>query len=362
MSDAREPAAAAGAMEGGGYYTEHSAPQQAYGELGFEWLEEAARTVPAPPDGEPLTVADLGAAGGGSSLEPMRRAIAAYREGDPGRPVVVVHTDIASDDFSALFDLVHGSPDSYLRAPDVYALAAGASFYERLFPDGHLSLAWCSIAVHWLSAVPRPIPDHVYCAFARGDVRDALREQSASDWRAFLRHRAAELRSGGRLVVIGGAALDDGSSGAEGLMTMADGALRELVAAGTLRDDEYARMTIPTWNRTTAEFLAPFEDGEAGPLELRRHATRTLADPYLARYEAGGDVDAYAADVAGFFHAAFEPSLWAALDPDRDPAALASAFDDRLRAAIAADPRAAACSWHVVALDLARVVRGGRTG
>jgi hypothetical protein len=34
-----------GRMEGHGYYTSHSEAQQAYGELGIEWLEQAAAEV-----------------------------------------------------------------------------------------------------------------------------------------------------------------------------------------------------------------------------------------------------------------------------------------------------------------------------
>ena len=344
-----------GAMEGGGYYTEHSQPQEAYGELGFEWLEAA--TGEAPADGT-VVIADMGAAGGGNSLEPMRRAIAAVRARRADAPVIVVHTDIPANDFRALLELVASSPRSYLRGVEgVYALAEGRSFFERLFPDDHLAVGWSSIAVHWLSAVARPIDGHVYCSFATGAARDALRAQSAADWRAFLAARAAELRPGGRMVVVGGAALDDGSSGAEGLMDMANTALGGLVSVGLLAEDEYARMTIPTWNRTEAEFVAPFAAGEAGGLELRRHTLRTLDDPYLAAYRSDGDADAFATAVAGFFQAAFEPSLWSALDPSRDGparAVLATRFNGRLRTAIAADPGRAACTWHVVVLDIAR--------
>ncbi len=350
---AADPRAAAGRMEGGGYYTAHSQAQEAYGELGFEWLEQAAAEVAAPPAPLPFVICDMGAAGGGNSLEPMRRALAARPAGEPA---LVVHTDIPTNDFSALFELVATSPRSYLAGADgVVALAAGRSFYERLLPDRVLSLGWSSIAVHWLSAVPRPIPDHIYSSFATGEVRDALRERSAEDWRAFLDARTAELRPGGRLIVVGGAALDDGRSGAEGLMDMAAAALRAQAEAGTLRDSELARMTIPTWNRTTAEFVAPFEPG--APLHLRRQAARSLPDPYLAAYRDSGDLDRYVDDVAGFFRAAFEDSLWAALDADRDqPArdAVAAGFHEAMRAAIRAQPDRASCTWHVVVLDIER--------
>lgn len=346
--------AAAGRMEGGGYYTAHSEAQESYGELGFEWLEQAAADVDPPAPPLPFAIADMGAAGGGNSLEPVRRALAARR--DPG-PALVVHTDIPGNDFSALFELVVDSPQTYLDE-NVFALAEGRSFYERLFPDGFLSLGWSSIAVHWLSRVPEPIPDQIYCSFATGPAREALRAQSARDWRGFLEHRARELRPGGRMVVVGGAARDDGSSEAEGLMEAANSALRTLVEADALAEDEYERMTIPTWNRTTAEFVEPFEAGGLdGALELRRHAARWLPDHYFEAFSSDGDLDRYTQSVAGFFRAAFEQSLWASLDAAREPAArdkIGERFRTLLRERIASDPERAACRWHVVVLDIAR--------
>jgi hypothetical protein len=345
-------------MERGGYYAEHSAPQAAYGSLAMGWLEAAAGEVEPPRLGDPLVVADLGAADGGNSLQPMRRAVTALRERFPTPPVLVVHTDIPGNDFSSLFELIEHAPESYLLCASVFALAAGRSFYERLFPDRFVSLAWSSIAVHWLSRVPEPIHDHIYCSFATGTARDALRAQSEADWQAFLGHRAAELRSGGRLIVSGGAAADDGASGAEGLMTMANDALAQLEDARELRSAERERMTIPTWNRTVAEFLAPFDSrAHTDGLDLRRHTFCTLPDPYMSAYKQNGDLDRYSTAVADFFRAAFEPSLWAQLDPNRDATErkqLAAGFHERLRASIAADPRRAATSWHVLLMEIAR--------
>jgi hypothetical protein len=66
---------------------------------------------------------------------------------------------------------------------------------------------------------------------------------------------------------------------------------------------------------------------------------------------------AYRDAVTGFFRAAFEPSLWSALDPGRnapDVAAVADAFRREFGQQIAADPAAASCTWHVVILDIAR--------
>lgn len=344
--------AGTGRMEGHGFYTAHSQAQEAYGELGLEWLEQAAAEVDPPAPPLPFVIADLGAAGGGNSLAPMRRALAARR--GPGA-ALVVHTDIPGNDFTALFDLVTGSPESYLGDPEVFATAEARTFYEPLFPPGFLSLGWSSIAVHWLSRVPMPMPDHIYCSFAHGRAREALRARSAEDWDAFLSCRSQELRPSGRLIVVGGAATEDGSSGAEGLMEIANEALRALVEAGALDAADHARMTIPTWNRSTAEFLAPFESGGVeGGLELRRHAARSLPDPYLAAYRADGDLDRYVESVASFFRAAFEDSLWAALGGRSRDAEVKAGFARLLREGIAAAPERAACEWHVVVLDIAR--------
>jgi hypothetical protein len=342
-----------GRMEGHGYYTQHSQAQQAFGWLALDWFEHAATGVLPPDHGLPFVIADFGAAGGGSSLEPMRRALDARSA--PG-PALVVHTDIPSNDFSTLFELVESSPETYLR-PGVFAYAAGRSFYERLFPDDVLSLGWSSIAVHWLSRVDVALPDHIYSTFARGDVRKALQRQSARDWRTFLDHRAHELRASGRLIVLGGARADDGTSGAEGLMDAVNSSLQAVVHAGLLRESEYRRMLIPTWNRTLAEFAEPFgEDQLRGRLALRRREMRSLPDPYYEVYQRDGDLDRYVDAVVGAFRAAFEESLWATIDPDRDDAArrhIRAAFTEELRRLVADAPQRCRTTWRVAILDIA---------
>jgi hypothetical protein len=206
--------------------------------------------------------------------------------------------------------------------------------------------------------VPEPIPDHIYCSRATGSARRALEEQSRDDWAAFLTHRASELQPGGQLVVVGGAAADDGASGAEGLMNTANAVLLELVVDGLLDAAEYASMTIPTWNRTRGEFLAPLQDGPlAQAFRLEEHDLLALPDTLLAQYERTGDAGAFAEAVSTFFGAAFGPSLYSALDDTREPSdvrELTSEFESRLAARIAADPPSAETHWHVVTLRLTR--------
>ncbi len=266
----------------------------------------------------------------------------------------MVHTDIPTNDFSALFETVEHDPDTYLRLDDVYALAAGRSFYGRIFPPESLTLAWSAIAVHWISRVPKPIQGHVYSTFATGAVADAFREQSAADWRIFLESRAAELRPGAEMVVVGGANQDDGRSGAEALMNALDVAIRAEVASGALTQDEYDRMSIPTWNRTLAEFTAPFDGDDIG-LTLLEAELDFAPDAYLAAYRDDHDAPKFGTAVSGFLRAFTEPSLFGGL---ARAAGATSTIADRVYARVAeaatADPEAMETLWHVAVLRIAK--------
>lgn len=350
---------ASGVMARGGFYNAHSQPQHSAAEFGLALFEQAAASVPLPVAGLPLVIVDYGAAQGRNSLGPMRAAIAAIRTRAGGTlPISVVHTDIPGNDFSALFILLATSPQSYLAgAADVCAYAAGRSFYQRLFAPAQVGLGWSAIAVHWLSAAPATVPGHIWAPRGNPDVQAAFARRSAEDWAAFLGHRAAELCPGGRIVVIGGAADEQGQSGADGLMDLANAALARLVEQGLLRPAERARMVVPTWNRRPVDFLAPFGTPQAAGLAVGAHGLHVLPDQFWAAYQADGDLAQYARSYVGFFDAAFAPSLLSALDPDRtapDRTAIAAALDEALRKLIEVSPRQASCRWHVMVLELTK--------
>ena len=348
-----------GVMEGKGFYNKHSRPQHSAVAFGLPLLERAVEAVPLPDPGEVFRIADYGVAGGHNSMEPVQTIIEGIRRrASEDLAVSVFHTDIATNDFDSLFALL-SSPDSYLqRTSDVFAYAAGESFYERLFPASQVHIGWNAIAVHWLSRVPATIPDHIWSNRAKGAVKEAFARQSEQDWRSFLDHRGHELRPGGRLVVLGGASDANGSSGAEGLLDMANAALQEMVDGDMLRAGEYERMVIPTYNRTLEEFEAPFSGlSVASVLELESSSEISLPDPFWPEYEHSRDARAFGADYAGFFRAAFGPSLFAALDTDRSSQErnkITETFDASLQDKVAADPATAKCAWRVALLLIAK--------
>jgi hypothetical protein len=129
-----------GKMMGHGVYGRHSLAQYSAGNFGLPGLERAARAAAAAHGARPVVIADLGAAGGRNELHPMTVAIETLRDAGVTAPITVVHTDIPTNDFSALFETVEHDPDTYLRLDDVYTLAAGRSFYGRIFPPEALTL------------------------------------------------------------------------------------------------------------------------------------------------------------------------------------------------------------------------------
>jgi hypothetical protein len=351
------------AMVGSGYYNAHSQQQDDANAVALPMLAGAAAAASLPAPGQPVVVADYGASQGQNSLLPMRTVIATLRQRlAPDAPISIVHTDLPSNDFSALFTLLAESPDSYLRgAAEVYPGAIGRSFYQPLFPSGQVTLGYSAIAVHWLSAAPCPIPGHIWPPRAKGAVRAAFTARARADWETFLACRARELQPGGRLVVISGLADAAGHSGAEGLLDLANAVLQELVAAGILPAATYQQMVLPMYYRTMEEYTAPFNTPPAsGPdqsLQLIASESVALADVFWARYQTSGDLQAYAAAYTGFLRAFTEPTLFGSAAPTAQPqssAQLADAFYSRVQERILAAPERVRCAWQIALLHITK--------
>jgi hypothetical protein len=359
-SSQRTTASADAVMKGHGFYNKHSRPQQKANSLGLPLLERAVEEMTVPQGAEPAAVADFGAAQGRNSLGPMRLAVEKIRRRTTAStPIVVVHTDLPQNDFGSLFALVEASPESYLRSVEnVFALAAGKSFYERIFPDGYLSLGWTAISVHWLSKVPCNIPDHVYAQRAGQRVRKAYAEQASEDWQRFLGHRARELRPGGELIVVAVTTDDTGSTGGECLMDLTNEPVLAMVDAGFIRPEEYRRMNMPAYHRTMDEFTEPLRSGTLTEDLILKEGTRAVfPDQLWPEYEQTGDANAFAAWYTEFMRAFTEAPLFAGLDADRTPAdreRLANDYFERMKSLIEANPERARWDWHVALLRVAK--------
>ncbi|MGB3484053.1 MAG: SAM-dependent methyltransferase [Mycobacterium sp.] len=301
-------------------YTESSRLQAAGLSTAISFFEESAQTVPLPPAPQPIVIADYGAATGHNSLLPIAAALKKLRARTRSEhAVLVAHTDVATNNFTALFQTLSEDPDSYLRHdPATFASAVGRSFYSQILPSDSVTLGWSSYACHWLSSAPGPVPGHVQVAYCQDEaVKAAYARQAALDWHEFVAFRGRELCPGGRLVVLTMAIDEDGGFGYRLLLDAIVEALRTLREGGFISESEQARMSIPVVGRSAKDFLAPFAPrGRFEDLAVDRVEVFRGEDRAWSRYQVDHDEAAFGAQWASFSRLSVFPALAAGLDGD----------------------------------------------
>ena len=354
-------------MLGHGFYNKHSHEQGKANTYGLPLLVEAVNGIDFGQIGDEFRIADYGSAQGQNSLLPMKTVIAETkkRAGDSGRtaiPISVTHTDLPTNDWATLFQTVLFSTESYLAGVrDVFCFASGTSIYRQIFPPNHIALGYSAITTHWLSRKPCNIPNEIWSVRTTGSIHDTWAKQAKADWNAFLQYRALEMQPPARLVIIASGADAQGTSGAEGLIDLANSVLQHLVKEGTLYPDEYEQMAIPTYYRTTQEWKAPLIPGsdfmKASGLSLIHFEERVLADTYFEQYQQNRDAKAFAEAYTGFFKAAFEPCLFAGLLDSRTPQRrqdVIDSFSQGLQSGLAQDPEKYSCRWFLQLMVIAK--------
>ena len=319
-------------------YTARSRLQAAGLQPAIKIFEQAASVVPLPTPPQPIVIADYGASTGHNSLLPIGAAIAVLRKRTrPEHSILVAHTDVPDNDFTAMFRTLADDPDTYLRKDAAtFASAVGRSFYTQIVPSNSVNLGWSSWAIQWLSRVPAPIPDHVQVAYSSDEgVRAAYFKQAAQDWHEFVAFRGRELCPGARLVVMTMALGEEGESGFRPLLSALVDTIDELAAGEVLSEDEVHRMCIPMVARSEADFLAPFAPkGRFEQLEIEHLEVFNAEDRFWAQYQSDGDAQAFGAQWAAFLRASVFPTLVSALEGGvADPRSVQ--FFDRLEAGVA---------------------------
>lgn len=339
-------------MLGHGFYNKHSHAQAKANSYALPLIIEAISRINLEGIGSQFRIADYGSAQGQNSLLPMKTAISqirtlAAKSQNPGIPISVTHTDLPTNDWTTLFQTVLSSPDSYLVGErDVFCFASGTSVYQQIFPPNNIAFGYSAIVEHWLSRKPCDIPNEIWSVRATGKVHEIWAAQAKADWHAFLQCRALEMQQTAQLLIVGSGADAQGNSGAEALMDLANHVLQELVKEGTLEEAEYKQMAIPTYYRTAEEWKEPF--GEIATLSLNYFEELRLPDLLLEKFEQDGNAQAFAQAYTEFFKAAYEPCLFVSLRGTRTPQsrqAVIDSFSEKLRAALARDPKKYSCHW-----------------
>src|SRR4051794_10156796 len=152
------------AMRGAGYYSSNTVGAKAVIDKVGDLVVDAIGRMPDIAEARPFSIADFGAADGGTSLDLMRRMIDSIRARDPDRQITITYTDLPHNDFAALFRLTQGllgrqTGTPLADLPGLFIFGSGTSFYRQIVPDGSLSFGFSATAMHWLSARPCMIKD-----------------------------------------------------------------------------------------------------------------------------------------------------------------------------------------------------------
>ena len=282
-------------------------------------FEQAAAEVPLPSAPHPVVIAEYGSGNAHNGLLPIGTGITALRKRiRPEHPIVVTHTDIPDNDFSALFRTLRDDPFSYLRTDRAtFASAVGRSYLSQILPSEGVHLGWSAWAIHWLSRMPADIPDHVQASYSTDpQVRAACARQAAHDWHEFIAFRGRELSQGGRLVVMTMGQHDDGRLGMAPLFDALLHALSDLQAQRLITADEFRRMHVPIVGRSEADFRSPFApSGRFERLQITHLMVTDEPDRFWQQYQTDHDATAFAQSWVSFTRAAVFDSLLEALDP-----------------------------------------------
>ena len=340
MSDQQTRNSGAAAMEGGGFYNRNSSMQASGIATLLSLWEAACLTVHI--DQGPLTIVDYGSSQGRNSMAPMRIAINGLRDRlGQSVPIEIVHTDLPSNDFSALFEALASDPDSYmLGASDIFPSAIGRSYFAPLLSPQRVHLGWTTWALQWMNTGAIEAQDHILAGMsASPSVASAVAKQQASDWECFLRLRSQEMRPGAKLVA-GFTARTTTDTGWEWLLGELWSAAGEMRKDGLFSEEELNRLTIPIGLRSLEDIKAPFiQTGYYADLRLQHLDLVKVSDPCWEEFERSGDEATFAKRHADMTRAWSGPVIANLIADSRNRIELVSDLFSRFERRLLENPR-----------------------
>lgn len=359
------------AMRGAGYYSERTAGARDVINNASEIVLQALHDMPA---SKTLKIADFGAADGGTSREMWMQIIKNLRSNGDERQIEMLYTDLASNDFSTLFRMMQGmqgdpSNAYQIHNDNIFVHGCGTGFHQQLIANETLHLGFSATAMHYVSAKPLEIPNHVHATGADSISKAAFTNQAAEDWEKILLSRAAELFRGGRFICLN-FGIDEagrylGNTGGKHMFDHFHKHWAALHNAGSITHNEYRRATFSQYYRTIEEFCAPFNDpnsavSKAG-LKLKSCNSKVTTCPYHMEFlNSNGKMTSttYASNLIPTMRSWSETVFRTALD-GRDKTEIdliVDAFYGAYETDIATDPVGHAMDYVHIILDIEKII------
>lgn len=347
-------------MKGAGYYSKATVGAKHVMDNASGMVIDAVDRMNLSDNGAMFRVTDMGAADGGTSVDLWRKVLAHVRAKAASRPIEMIYTDLPRNDFSQVFQMIHGLTDIksyYDEIDNLYVYASGTSFHQPIVPPGSLNLGFSATASHYVSKTPCNISNHVHMVGAEGEERAAFTAQGARDWESMLLWRTRELVAGGRLCLFNFGIDEQGRYlGHTGGVSMFD-TFNELWAGladeGIITRDEYLATNFPQHYRTVEEFTAPLNDTnspvyQAG-LRVEQVETRVVRCPFEQDFtENHKDPTRFAVEYLPTLRSWSEATFMGGLSADRSSEAkmeIIDTFYGRYQDRVAADPKGHAMDY-----------------
>lgn len=271
-----------------------------------------------------LIVADFGCGPGGNSTAPLQAALAGA---DQAKAAEVHALMVDAQDDKELWKQLDETLVTVASSPSLCGAEANAkpsfswvnleqSFYAPV-PEcymGRISLAWSSVAVHWLSKIPSECTDVIVGnQFPAGVLRACWEACAQADWKLWLALRAKEVSSGGRLIVAMPGRDESGDYVAQGAWNVFAEIKKALVRDGDLSEVDAARLATREYWRSEAEVFEPLLD-EASDWQQESYWLEKRPCPFVSKRMSGeldaeGCADRLVAAFQGFLSTEFNAAL-----------------------------------------------------
>lgn len=348
------------AMKGAGYYSRATIGAKHVMDNATELVLDAIDRMQLEDDGSVFRATDMGAADGGTSLGLWSRTLAKVRKQAPSRPIEMIYTDLPRNDFSQLFQIMHGLTEekSYLQDIDnVHVMASATSFHDAIVPAATLDLGFSATASHYIVKTPCEITGHVHMVGANAVEKAAYEAAGASDWQTMLLQRAREMKPGARLCLFNFGVDQQGrylgNTGGHNMFDTFAELWEGLVQRGVITREEFLRTNFPQCYRTTEQFEAPLRD-ESNPvhaagLRLEHVESRVVRCPFEQDFsENHGDAERFAREYIPTLRSWSEPTFVNGLSEhrsDEERASIIDQFYDEYRQKVAASPQGHAMDY-----------------
>ncbi|GMH17491.1 hypothetical protein Nepgr_019332 [Nepenthes gracilis] len=219
-----------------------------------------------------MVIADLGCSSGPNALIPASEIIdtvhgQCQKLGRRSPEFMVFLNDLPGNDFNDIFTSLQ--PDFFSkRREDEQCRVAGVpgSFYGRLFLSRSLHFVHSSSSLHWLSQIPSGLDakngpmqnkGNIYITkTSTKTVMNTYKQQFKTDFNLFLKSRAEEMVSGGRMLLTFMGRMFDDPTTKEGFnhhMEMIAQSLMNMVSEGIIPEEKVDCFNLPCYVACTEE-------------------------------------------------------------------------------------------------------------